>query len=262
MFAAISVYAVGLILVSALTLAATVAVPFVSLRRERPRKGLAYSLRLVPLAVVRSDVRERIQLSFDGRPVPSAVLATLRVRNSGNTPILPGDFENPLTLQLSDEVLELRVDGADPAEVAPIASVEADNVVIEPLLLNPGDSFDLAFILDHVSERPTVSARIAGVKRLTEDRPAIRRAGNLYGMPPRVMLAMLAFSVIGYITLGVLALRLDGELRGEHEVVHLESGQTLCVSHIHQTNRGYRLGMTSGKTVITPSIESIIIKPC
>lgn len=262
MFGTISISAIGLIFLSLLTLAATVAVPFVSLRRERPRKGLAYSLRLVPLAFVRSDVRERIQLSFDGRPVPSAVLATVRVRNSGNTPIIPGDFEGPLTIQLSDSVLDLRVDCVDPAGLSPVVTIEAGDVAVEPLLLNPGDNFDLVFILDDTSDRPAVSARIAGVRDLTEDRPPARRGGMFYGMPPRLVLAMLTFAVIGYFTLGLLVLQLWKDFRREHDVVRLADGQTLCVSHIHHTNHGYRLETTSGNTIIVPSVGSITAKPC
>src|SRR5665811_1803532 len=132
MTAAISLDALGPIILGLLTLFATAAVPFVSLRRERPRKGLAYSLRIVPLAFVRNDVRERVQLSFDGRPVPSAVLITLRVRNSGNRPILPNDFQGPLTVALTDSLLDLRIDNADPVELSPVAQSDTSTVTVEP----------------------------------------------------------------------------------------------------------------------------------
>lgn len=234
MLSVISIYALGLTILGLLTLLATVAVPFVSLRRERPRKGLAYSLRIVPLAFVRADVHERIQLSFDGRPVPLAVLVTLRVRNSGNTPILPNDFQGPLTVALADSLLDLRIDCTDPVELSPVTKVDAGTVTVEPLLLNPGDSFDLLFILDDASDRPNVSARIAGIRHLTEDRPSPRRR-PFYAPPPRLALAILIFASIGYTTLAVGVLSLSKDLRREHIVVHLINGQVVCVSHMSHT---------------------------
>jgi Protein of unknown function (DUF2690) len=164
--------------VAVLTLCAAVVVPFVILRLQRRRKALSYEIRRLPLVSVRAEAAERIAVLFENKPVKGVALITLRFRNSGNAPVRASDFDGPLTVALTaTTVLETTVQECVPDELGPVVSQEVGALTVAPLLLNPGDSFELALLVDGPYTTPVVTARIAGVSRVTPERAPTPASG-------------------------------------------------------------------------------------
>jgi hypothetical protein len=97
-------------------------------------------------------------------------LLELRLANRGNTPILPTDYIEPVTIRFPEHV------GILSAEVA---HTKPDNLKVEllldgllelqPILLNDGDSVTIRFLLAGAGGQFTVTGRIAGVNRIEEE---------------------------------------------------------------------------------------------
>lgn len=167
-------------IVGALVLAASLVSLYLSLR-ERTRKALAYSVTAVPLASIRSEVRERVQVLFDGSPVLQASLVTVRFRNSGNREIRKRDFEEPISIRFPGAGAKW-LDNLAAGEVEPKALAErlrvtesGDGATVEPLLTNQHDRFAVSFLVDGANPQPELSMRLAGIPEFTsEDAPVTR----------------------------------------------------------------------------------------
>lgn len=107
-------------------------------------------------------------LAFQGEPLDRADSLTVRFANSGDTPIEPGDFEDRMTIDLtpSSRVLSATLEQSNPDGVKPTLSVDGHQLFIEPLLLNPGDTFSVTLVVAGDSGDPTLNARISGVSRV------------------------------------------------------------------------------------------------
>lgn len=57
-------------------------------RKQRSRKELSYQVvYMAPIALVRTDFKDRIEIKFDGKPVRNMNLLILKIWNSGNVAI-------------------------------------------------------------------------------------------------------------------------------------------------------------------------------
>jgi hypothetical protein len=108
---------------------------------------------------------EGLQVVVDGKTVKSPFVSVLQLSNTGSRPILTADFEGPIKIQASkpSEILKAQVDEAAPSSLVAKAEVTGGVILLQPLLLNPGDR--LAFTVVTANSRPefVVSGRIAGV---------------------------------------------------------------------------------------------------
>src|SRR2546430_1445604 len=70
--------------------------------RDRKHKELTYEVvaktRLLSLASTPTDIKQRLEIRLDGRPVQDIDLVLIKLRNSGNVDIPPTDFIRPLLL--------------------------------------------------------------------------------------------------------------------------------------------------------------------
>lgn len=132
------------------------------------------------------------------------------MRNSGNSPILSSDFDGPIEVAFgtSVDLLDVAVEDAEPGHLTPTVNILTRIVRIEPLLLNPGDSFVLTILSDGATE-PEVLARIAGVPNPTREPPQLERRRLQRRRDLRTILAMLGFVLIGYVVLGVATFSLS-----------------------------------------------------
>jgi hypothetical protein len=171
---------------------------------------LAYEANVLSLTVDRPETPTRIKMSIGGRPVYDPRLVTLRVRNSGNTPILSSDFDGPIEVAFgtSVDLLDVAVDDSEPGHLTPIVNILTRAVRIDPLLLNPGDSFLLTILSDGATE-PQVLARIAGVPNPTREPPQLERRRLRRRRELRTILAMLGFVLVGYVVLVVATFSLS-----------------------------------------------------
>jgi hypothetical protein len=260
---AASIYSLGAIVLGLLTLAATVAVPFLSLRRERPRRGLAYEVRSYPLALVRRQAQDRIQVSYEGHELHHPGLVAVRLRNRGNTPILASDFEEPLTVVLPPgaHLLDATIEDGSPADLTPRLDTDATSVKVKPLLLNPRDEFELSLLVDNMSGGIAVTARIAGISRLRENAPRTTRS---WPLSPRVALALSAMALIGYAAAGFGAITTYKALEHTRARVHLRARGVVCAKRIVSRGPSLELLTPGHKATIVPrsAVTSISVRTC
>lgn len=143
---------------------------------RRHRKVLAYDIPVFgPVVEVRKEFRDRIKVLFDGEQVSSLWSAVVFLRNARNQPITTSDFERPLTLTTgSGRLLDVRI-RTHPTTLRP-QTTSTPGLVIQPLLLNPGDALLISLMID--SGNLNFDARIAGIVDIDIDMPSRRLLKN------------------------------------------------------------------------------------
>lgn len=145
------------------------------------RKSLSYTIKTnTPVFAVRGDMKDQIQITFQDQKVTDLYLVELIVKNDGNLPIKPDDFERPMIFDFGENAFPLR-DTAGVTEQNPSnlsASIEWTHMrhegglkpflSVSPLLLNKGDWFTIKLLLSDGRPEIKVDARIAGVDRILE----------------------------------------------------------------------------------------------
>lgn len=140
-------------------------------RKSAFKKTLSYGIiSQNPLIALPDDILERIEISFQGELVANVRLIALKLQNSGNVSIIPDDFISPLDISFGDNtnILSHTVTETSPENIHLQIQAHNSHITIKPLLLNPGDSFVITFLVDQFSGNVYVSARIQGVKQISE----------------------------------------------------------------------------------------------
>jgi hypothetical protein len=143
----------------------------------RRRRALSWRITaLTPLVTAPEGVMEGLSVSYDGKPVRDGSLMLVRVKNTGNQPIEKGAYDVPLELALEPDkeafapvLLTAKVVDPKPASL-PATLILTDNKVrVEPLLLNPEDSFTIQIIAEHGDNaKPRLEGHIHGISKLQE----------------------------------------------------------------------------------------------
>src|SRR5215467_10743601 len=141
-------------------------------RRQQSRKAINYKvISDTSLLSVKEEVKGSIKVLFGTKPVSNARLVILKIWNSGNTPILPTEYIDPIRIGFGNnaEILDAEILEAAPSDFKDKAKaslkLDTDNVVLDPLLLNSGDSLTLKVFLAQTpfTKEVKVNARIVGV---------------------------------------------------------------------------------------------------
>jgi hypothetical protein len=148
----------------------------------RRRKRLRYEVwdnRV--LGTVEPVDSHRVEILFDGTPVTEVRLVILTVECLGNEPIQSSDFERPLRFYWSEpaRILSAEIIASNPKNLRPIIKVGANEIVVEPLLLNPEDGLQMKVLIDQAAKL-SVDGRIVGVKRFTKVVPIDPLKSNKY----------------------------------------------------------------------------------
>lgn len=157
--------------VGALTALLAILVSIRLFNLQRSKKSLAWDvLAAMPVMTISEKLKGRIRITFDGTHVDNVYIVLLRIRNDGNAPILISDFVEPLglTFPKNTRILGLEVAHTIPRELKPELSIESDEVVFSPLLLNPKDTITLRILVSYPTAKPglVAHARIIGVGAL------------------------------------------------------------------------------------------------
>ena len=138
---------------------------------QRQRKLLAYDIQtLTPLLTPTSELASKVQILFENKPVSDVWLVLLRIFNEGNLPIVANDFVKPLEIKLNDEASVLLGEVTDTStdELDVRVVTHSTCIIVEPLLLNGGDSFQIKILASAIKRAPVVSARIVGVRAIRQ----------------------------------------------------------------------------------------------
>jgi hypothetical protein len=134
----------------------------------RRRKRLSYWVSNTQVLGVHEAVNpSRVQILFDGAPVTEVRLVLITVNSWGNEPVRVDDFERPLRFSWPEpaRILTAEVSEVSPESLRPIIRTGANEIVIEPLLLNPGDWLRIKTLMNQAGNL-SVDARVVGVKRI------------------------------------------------------------------------------------------------
>jgi hypothetical protein len=136
---------------------------------QRLRKGITYQrLAGYPILTVNEEHAGRLTVTYDGEPVKTIHLTILRIRNSGNQPILPTDYIAPLSLyaQAGAKILSADIVAVSPHNLRAGISLKKGAAVADSVLLNPGDFFDVKILAQDGSEWMIVEGRLVGVQAI------------------------------------------------------------------------------------------------
>ncbi|MFM0083750.1 hypothetical protein P0D72_33475 [Paraburkholderia sediminicola] len=111
-----------------------------------------------------------LSLHLGDRTLPNLQLRTLRFQNSGSVPVQTADFNGTLNIVFhGGEVIKTSVLKENPSHLGvSISSKSADTVAVAPLLLNPGDFFEVQIATTKALSEPEVFARISGVSEVSK----------------------------------------------------------------------------------------------
>jgi len=138
---------------------------------QRKRKALSYKIiSNTPLVKIKEDLKGRLQVLFDEKPVENIYLIIINFINSGNLPIKSADYESPVNLNFNEDVQLLTAEVIDtkPKTLEVSAKIEGTKVLLKPTLLNGNDSITIKVLVNQFDGNFSVGGRIIGVKEIRE----------------------------------------------------------------------------------------------
>lgn len=131
----------------------------------------------VAIVTVEDRLARGVEISYRGTKVSSLHAVDVQFLNAGNEPIRREDFDAPVVLRFSGNLVTAPTLVAKSPTSLPVRLVASDprSVKFEPLLLNPSDAFTIRVLLKDrpASSRPvSVDARISGIKEIRPELPA------------------------------------------------------------------------------------------
>jgi hypothetical protein len=137
----------------------------------RETKTLEVAIDERQLVGIKDDFGGKLQLLFEGIPKSDIWLVTISFFKRGVRPVLPEDFQMPLSIKVDkerSEILKCSVRKAHPEQLAiECSKTEPATVSIAPLLLNGGDRFTIELLVsDHAPSKVHLDYRIAGLPQI------------------------------------------------------------------------------------------------
>lgn len=118
--------------------------------KSRRIKALSYKIVTdEPLLTVGEELHGKIKILYEGAQVEDISLLIIKFINHGNESIKSDDFEEPITISFSPNVGVLSVEliNTNPQTINAKIRSDSDKIIIEPLLLNRGDSITIKALL-------------------------------------------------------------------------------------------------------------------
>lgn len=204
-------------------------------------------MQVTQLVNIHSEARDRITIHFEGEQIKQVHLIEVLLKNSGNVPIRPEDFERPITVQFEAGAMPLTVDmgGKTPSELTPEFQLIENGVQLQPLLLNAGDSLKLKILVRDFTGQIAFDYRIVGISQLVDARAQAERSWNrrLFGAQESFYRVMLVAVTVGtglaIVTSSVGDLFSDSRTRGPIPTyapfeygVTLRKGEVICARSV------------------------------
>lgn len=160
--------------------------------RNQMRKSFGFQVvTCAPVLSFKEEIREKLQVLYDGRPIKQAQLCVVRFINSGNVSILPNDYTTRLSLTFGKkaQVLTSEIIEQNPPNLGMQISVDSKKVLMSPSMLNRGDSFTVRSVVTDY-EDVSVDGRIVGVEE-------IKKFVESSSPPTWILLLMMSFMTTG-----------------------------------------------------------------
>lgn len=134
--------------------------------RDRNRKALSYDvISNTSLVDVKEEVKERLEIFYNKKPVSQLYLSLIRIVNSGNMPILASDFTCPVTLTFAEgtQIVSAEIIEKHPKRLEATVESRGNEAAVNLTLLNGGDSLTIKILSSGGEGTVTVDGRIVGV---------------------------------------------------------------------------------------------------
>lgn len=153
----------------------TIIVSILIFRMQLKRKSITYEvISDAPVLSIKKEVKGRVQVLFDSKPVSDAHLVILKIWNSGNTHILAEDYIDPIKFDFGKnaEILDAEILETSPNDIKDNrkASLKLDtgSLILEPLFLNSKDSITIKVLLAQtlIIKEIKANGRIVGINQI------------------------------------------------------------------------------------------------
>ena len=138
-------------------------------KRQQKVKSIVYEIvSNTSLVSVESEIKNKMKVFFAQKEIGNLNLLILRIQNLGSEPVLPIDYEKPITINFEEtaEILEAESTDVFPKDLQPSIEKSTNKISLFPILLNEKDYITLKVLLSDFNGKVIVSGRIAGVKQI------------------------------------------------------------------------------------------------
>lgn len=135
---------------------------------QKTRKELSYDIIFnTNLLSINAKIKDSMQVNWRGKEINGLNLLIVRLRNSGNTPIVATDYEGPVifTFDKDDRVLEAEIESTQPPNIPASLETTASSVQLKPSLLNPKDYIEIKILLTSYKNM-VVQGRIINIETI------------------------------------------------------------------------------------------------
>ena len=153
-----------------------VMIAIIVFHKTKKMKSLKYIIKTnTPLLTVGEEIRGKIEIIFEEKPIEDLTLLILQIFNNGNVPIRPDDFEEAINITFESEVeiLSAETISTIPSSLKKHAHItlSQNKAILEPLLLNGKDSVTIKLLLTGFdnSMKIAVDARIVDISEIKEE---------------------------------------------------------------------------------------------
>lgn len=158
----------------------------------------------VPLGDSITGVIKGLALTFDGKPLNSALFTIISIENDGKIPILKTDFEMPLELRVTSgsKIQAAKVLRTMPLEQQVTVASEDKTILFSPSLLNPGDSLELGILTSNGLPGFSIRGRVAGISKLAIQKEGGSKRGVIF-----LSVIVIALAYVASISYAIIAYR-------------------------------------------------------
>jgi hypothetical protein len=135
--------------------------------RQRKPKRVTYDVIANRRIITQTgyQVTKALVVTYGDRNLSDPHLIVVRVANTGKVEVRPEDWEEPLSLTTSSEIVDSGVVGTSSKDLkVEAAPVESHQIRFGKMLLNQGEWFDVQMLVDGPGNVSEASARIAGAR--------------------------------------------------------------------------------------------------
>lgn len=189
---------------------ASVAVPVWLWQIDLSSKALSLTVKstaeLQPIGI---DSLDGIQLSMDGKALESPYVSVLEFSNSGSRPIVTSDFEGPIRISTegASKLVKVRTTSSNPPSLEPALSLAEGVVLLQPLLLNPGDTVRITAVAAGAKPAFTARARVVGVTEINVIDVQVGRETKRYWLGRAVSTLLLTLYLFNMTEFAITGLR-------------------------------------------------------
>jgi len=133
----------------------------------KPRRNLSVTFTSVTPLIDTEKVREDLSVKHKGIDIKELFALKCVIMNTGNTPIRPSDYVEPLLFRTSGRILEATTGGLPKAGIGlRLQTTDQHTLQIGRPLVNPGEAFSITLLLSDSPDVKVLPPRITGLKRL------------------------------------------------------------------------------------------------